>query len=62
MKKLACDLCDHEVEAETFEEWMNALMPHYMEAHPDVMSDSSKGKEEMDRWMADNRARFEAAE
>jgi len=61
MKTLKCDLCDVTAEGETFEDWMTALRPHYMEAHADVMSDSSRGKEEMEKWMADNRARFDAA-
>ena len=61
MKTLKCDLCDVTVEGETFEEWMNALRPHYMETHADVMNDSGNGKEQMEKWMTDNKARFEAA-
>jgi len=61
MKSLKCDLCDHVAEGETFEEWMMALRPHYMEAHSDVMSDSSRGRDEMEAWMKENRARFDAA-
>ena len=61
MKQLKCDLCDAIAEGETFDEWMTALRPHYMEAHADVMADSSRGKEEMQQWMADNKARFDAA-
>ena len=61
MKTLKCDLSDFTAEGETFEDWMTALSPHYMEAHADVMNDSSRGKEEMEQWMAENRARFEAA-
>jgi hypothetical protein len=66
MKTLKCDLCDHEAQGETFEAWMKALMPHYMEAHADVMKatgDMSKEdqQKEQRRWMADNHARFEAA-
>ena len=61
MKALKCDLCDHVAEGETFDDWMMALRPHYMEAHADVMSDSSRGEAEMKQWMADNRARFDAA-
>ena len=64
MKTLKCDLCDHEAQGETFEEWMNALKPHYAEANADVMQ-SKKGtpeemKSEMMKWMADNKARFDA--
>ena len=64
MKTLKCDLCDFEAKGETFGEWMNALKPHYAEAHADVMA-SKKGtpeemKAEMGKWMADNKARFDA--
>ena len=61
MKTLSCDLCDHEAQGETFEDWMMALMPHYMQAHADVMSDPDKGEADKDRWMAEKRARFDAA-
>ena len=60
MKTLKCDLCDHEVTSATFEEWMNALKPHYFEAHADVMKDSSKTSADMEKWMVENKARFEA--
>ena len=64
MKTLKCDLCEHETRGETFEEWMNALKPHYAEAHAEVMN-SKKGtseemKAEMMKWMAENKARFDA--
>ena len=61
MKTLTCDLCDHEAQGETFEDWMKALMPHYVEAHADVMNDPANGEEERQRWMRENRARFDAA-
>ena len=61
MKTLKCDLCDVTAEGETFEEWMKALHPHYMEAHADVMKDPSKGEAEKDKWMEENKARFDAA-
>ena len=58
MKTLSCDLCDHEVSAETFEEWMNALKPHYMECHREVVENQAGTKEEMmlamKKWMEDN--------
>ena len=65
MKTLKCDLCEITVDGETFDEWTKALMPHYMEDHTDVMkgkedmSDEEK-KEEMNKWMAENKARFDA--
>lgn len=61
MKTLKCDLCEETAEGETFEAWMNALRPHYMQAHADVMNDPGHGKEQMEKWMAENRARFDAA-
>lgn len=61
MKTLTCDLCEYEARGKTFEEWMDALKPHYMEAHTDVMNDSNKTKEDMQKWMVENKARFDAA-
>ncbi len=66
MKTLKCDLCDVTAQGETFDEWMKALMPHYMQAHADVMkgkaglTDEEKKAEQM-KWMIDNKERFEAA-
>ena len=61
MKTLQCDLCEVKADGETFEAWMEALKPHYFTAHADVMKDSSKTKEDMQKWMVENKARFEAA-
>ena len=60
MKTLSCDLCEHEASGATFADWMNALKPHYLEAHADVMKDPSKTKEDFAKWMTDNQARFDA--
>jgi predicted RNase H-like HicB family nuclease len=59
MKTLKCDLCEVTAQGETFEQWMQALMPHYMEAHADVMNDPSKTKETQQRWMVENKERFD---
>lgn len=59
MKTLKCDLCEVTADGETFEAWMQALMPHYIQAHADVMKDPKNGKEEQMRWMIENRGRFE---
>ena len=59
MKKMKCDLCEYEAEGETFEAWMEALKPHYFEAHPEVMKDPNKTAEDMEQWMTANKARFE---
>lgn len=66
MKTVKCDLCDVTAEGETFEAWMEALKPHYGDAHADVMkghADKSEeeNKQQMEKWMAENKARFEEA-
>lgn len=61
MKTLKCDLCDYEAQGETFEKWMDALKPHYAEAHSDVMNDTSKTEEDRKKWMVENKTRFETA-
>ena len=65
MKELKCDICDHAVSGETFEAWMDALKPHYAEAHADIMASKSGTPEEMkasmEKWMTENKTRFEEA-
>ena len=66
MKTLKCDLCNHKASGETFEEWMKALMPHYMKVHADVMEKTGKmskedQKKHQQKWMVENKARFDAA-
>lgn len=60
MKTLKCDLCEVTAEGETFEDWVKNLRPHYMETHADVMSNPSKTKEDMQKWMVENKIRFDA--
>ncbi len=65
MKTLSCDLCSTSVQAKTFEEWMDKMKPHYAEAHQDFMKQNSTDTDEekmvgMQKWMVDNKARFEA--
>jgi hypothetical protein len=66
MKTLPCDLCEVTAQGETFEEWMNALMPHYMNAHADIMKgkpglSEEERRTERQNWMIENKARFESA-
>jgi len=61
MKTLKCDLCEVTMEGETFEAWMEAAHAHYSVAHAEVMKDTSKTKEDGEKWMAEAKARFEAA-
>ena len=65
MKTLKCDLCEVTAESETFDAWMKALVPHYMQAYTDVMKSKAgltdeEKKAEQQKWMIENRARFEA--
>ena len=64
MKTLKCDLCNFEAQGETFEAWLNALKPHYASAHAEVMMNKKGTPEqmqaEMQKWMVENKARFEA--
>lgn len=66
MKTLKCDQCEVTAEGETFEVWMEALKPHYAEAHADFMKEKGKlspeeQKAEMQKWMEENKTRFDAA-
>ena len=61
MKTLKCDLCEVTAEGETFEAWMKALYSHYQVAHAEVMNDPSKTQGDGEKWMVENKARFEAA-
>jgi len=65
MKILSCDLCEATAEGETFEGWMKALMPHYQQAHPEIMeqhkNDPEAAKAGQEKWMTDNKARWDAA-
>ena len=59
---MKCDLCSDEFSAETFEDWFKQMQGHYMSAHADFMKNAqNKTKEEGVKWMADMRAKFEAA-
>ena len=65
MTTLKCDLCEATAEGDTFEDWMNALMPHYKKAHADVMKETrdlseEKQKAHQVKWMSDNMARFKS--
>jgi len=48
-------LCDETADGETFEDWMQALRLHYMEAHADVMNDTGKTETDMMNWMRKTR-------
>ncbi|MGH1375265.1 MAG: hypothetical protein ACRBCK_02860 [Alphaproteobacteria bacterium] len=62
MKTLSCDICDQTFTAENFDGWFEQMLGHYMADHADVMqANKGKSKEEGMQWMAQAKARFEAA-
>jgi len=66
MKTLKCDMCDFEASGDTFEGWMEALKPHYAEAHADFMKQKGElpqGEQmaEMQKWMIENKQRFDSS-
>jgi len=60
MKKLTCYDCEENFEAETSEEMLNLLYPHYMEKHHEVITGNSE--EEKKAWMDRFNADWEKAE
>lgn len=62
MKTLPCDVCGRGLSAETFEGWFKQMYAHYATDHADVMAGmAGKPKSEGEQWMANAKARFEAA-
>ena len=62
MKSLKCDVCKFEAQGEDFEAWFKAMYAHYVSDHADIMKAmEGKSKEEGEKWMADAKARFDAA-
>ena len=65
MKQVVCSKfagpadCEHTVEAASSEAAMEALKPHYMEAHQDMMAAGTE--ETRKQWFADFTAAWEAA-
>jgi len=60
MKEMKCPDCDEKFEAESAEEMMNAMMPHYKEKHAEMME---KGTEEdKKKWMEKFHKDWEEAE
>lgn len=62
MKNLSCDNCAQSFSAATFDDWFKQMYAHYKADHADVMAGmADKPKSEGEKWMADAKARFEAA-
>jgi len=63
MKTMKCDACDHDIQAEDFDAWFKQAYAHYTADHADMMKAmAGKPKEEGEKWMAEAKKRFEAAE
>lgn len=70
MKALQCDLCEFVAQGETFDDWVQALAPHYIEVHADLhnrqlqldKTDPKLSLEQRIAWADRNRARFDAAD
>ena len=62
MKTLKCDLCETNIGGEDFDAWFKAAYKHYVSDHSDHMKEmEGRPKEEGEKWMAEAKARFEAA-
>ena len=62
MKALKCDLCETDIEGEDFDAWFKAAHAHWTTSHADVMKAmAGKPKEEGVKWMANAKAKFDAA-
>ena len=60
MKKIKCLDCDKEFVAETSEEALNQMHPHYMEEHKEEMSGGTEEKRKA--WFEDFNKSWESAE
>lgn len=64
MKSLKCDMCEFVMQAETFDEWTKAMRGHYATTHGEWMKEMMNkphSEEEREKWMAEAKAKFEAA-
>lgn len=59
MKKITCLDCDREFTAETKDDAMKAMHPHYMEDHKDVMAAGNEEKKK--EWFERFEREWEAA-
>jgi len=62
MRSLKCDVCEFEGQGETFADWFKTMHAHYVAKHADLMKTmEGKPKEEGEKWMAEAKAKFDAA-
>jgi hypothetical protein len=60
MKKMKCLDCEDTFEAESEDEMMQKMHPHYMEKHKDIMEAGTEEKKEV--WMKKFHEEWEKAE
>jgi hypothetical protein len=60
MKQLKCPDCEKTFKGETAKDVMNAMHPHYMSDHEDIIKNANE--EQKKEWMAKFNKDFEAAE
>jgi hypothetical protein len=60
MKKITCPDCTEEFQAETEKEVLDAMHPHYMGSHKEIIS--SANEEQKKEWMAAFHENWEKAE
>lgn len=62
MKTLKCDVCSVGIDGQDFDAWFKAAHAHWIKDHATLMKEmESRPKEEGEKWMAEAKARFEAA-
>ena len=60
MKRLKCLDCEEVFEAESSEEMLNKMQPHYMAEHKDIMAGADKNKQQA--WFEKFNKNWEEAE
>ena len=62
MKMVKCDVCGTDIQGEDFGAWFKASHAHWVARHGDLMKEmEGRPKEEGMKWMAEAKAKFEAA-
>ena len=62
MKTVRCEVCGVDIQGENFDAWFRSARVHWDTFHADLMEEMmNKPKEEGDKWMAEAKAKFDAA-
>ena len=65
MKTLACEVCNADIQGEDFDSWFSAAHAHWAAEHADMMKamgEKPNAQEEQEKWVAEAKKRFEAAQ